>query len=149
MGRSRDKSIEAADLLAGMAGVAIGLAIGFVAGGSVGRVNSRRVKSAVQRWRERRGTPKVWTHEQAELLEARVLDALARDVVLARRAIRVGVLGMGLIEMTGTVMHTAEVGVAGDIVEQVEGVDTVLNHLVVGVPASPTPGPKAPRAARG
>lgn len=151
VGRSHDRSIDATDLLTAAAGAVIGLALGYVAGGSIGRVNSRRIKSAVQRWRQRRARPAVWTHELAERLEARVLDALGRDVVLARRPIRVSVLGMGLVELTGTVHHTPEIGVASDIVENVAGVETVLNHLVVEPlrPVSPASGPNAPRAARG
>jgi hypothetical protein len=151
VGRTRERTIDATDLLTAAAGAAIGLAIGFIAGGSVGRVNSHRIKNAVRRWRSRHGEAGVWTHELAERLEARVLDALARDVVLARRAIRVAVLGMGLVELTGTVLHVAEIGVASDIVQEVEGVDTILNHLVVvtGPAVSPASGPSAPRAARG
>ena len=148
----RDRGFDATDLVAAAAGAAIGLALGFIAGGSVGRVNSRRIKSAVQRWKGRRKGPAVWTEEEAERLEARVLDALGQDVVLARRRIRVAVLGMGLVELTGTVLHTPEVGVASDIVQQVEGVTTVLNHLLVeGVDRTPVSvsGPSTPRAARG
>jgi hypothetical protein len=151
VGRTRERTINATDLLAAAAGAAIGLAIGFIAGGSVGRVNSHRIKNAMRQWGARTGRPAFWTHELAERLEARVLDALSRDVVLARRAIRVAVLGMGLVELTGTVLHVAEIGVASDIVQEVEGVDTVLNHLVVvtGPAVSPATGPNAPRAARG
>ena len=55
-------------------------------------------------------------------------------------------------ELTGTVLHTPEVGVASDIVQQVQGVQTVLNHLLVeGVDRTPVSvsGPSTPRAARG
>ena len=151
MGRSRETTIDATDLLAAAAGAALGLAIGYIAGGSIGRVNSHRIKNAVRRWGKKHGHAAVWTHELAEQLEARVLDALSRDVVLARRAIRVAVLGMGLVELTGTVLHVPEIGVASDIVQEVEGVDTVLNHLVVvtGPAVTPASGPNAPRAARG
>ncbi len=144
----RDR-FTAGDLFAAVGGAMLGLAVGFVAGASVGRVNKRRLERAVGRLRA--GSPKVWTAEDAERLEARVLDALARDVVLARRAIRVQILGMGLVELTGRVLHASEVGLAGDIVQQVGGVTTVLNHLLVqGVDATvEVPGPKTPRAARG
>ena len=128
------------------------MAIGYVLGSAVGRVNSRRIGGAFRRWRKRRATPAVWTDEEAERLEARVLDALSADVVLARRPIRVAVLGMGLIELTGTVHRTAEAGLASDVVQQVPGVNTILNHLLVaGVDQAVVPvrGPDAPRAARG
>jgi hypothetical protein len=149
--RTREKTIDATDLVTAAAGAVIGLAAGYIVAGNIGRVNSRRIKSAVQRWRDRRAAPAVWTRERAERLEARVLDALGRDVVLARRPIRVTVLGMGLVELTGTVLHPPEIGVASDIVQDVGGVETVLNHLVVEPlhPITPTGGPNAPRAARG
>jgi len=142
----------AGDLFVAVTGGALGVALGYVLGSSVGRVNSRRIMGAVRRWQDRRPGPAVWTDEEAERLEARVLDALSGDVVLARRPIRVAVLGMGLVELTGTVQRTAEVGLASDIVQATAGVDTVLNHLLVqGVDrtAVPVQGPDAPRAARG
>jgi BON domain-containing protein len=140
--------LKTGDVLAGVAGGVLGLAVGFLIAGSVGRVNAHRIKGAVRRWR---GRPRaVWSDEEAERLEARVLDALARDVVLARRPIRVAVLGQGLVELTGRVLHASEVGLAGDIVQRTDGVTTVLNHLLIeGADAGVgVPGPRAPRAAR-
>jgi hypothetical protein len=146
-----DTGLDVADLLSAVAGGVVGLAVGFVLAGNVGRVNAHRIKGAYRRWRDRSVPPAVWTQEESEKLQARVLDALAADVVLARRAIRVAVLGMGLVELTGRVLHGVEVGRAGDLVQQVDGVQTVLNHLLVeGVdPAAvPVSGPSAPRAAQ-
>jgi hypothetical protein len=148
-----EREFAASDLLAAVAGGVFGLGLGYVLGSSVGRVNSRRISRAVQRWQDRHGqSHAVWTDDEAERLEARVLDALSNDVVLARRPIRVAVLGMGLVELTGTVHRSSEAGLAGDLVQHVPGVETVLNHLLVdGVdqPAVPVGGPDAPRAARG
>jgi hypothetical protein len=148
----KNRTIEAADVIAAAAGSLIGIAIGYIAAGSVGRVNRKRLKRAMGAFTIRTETPKRWTEDEAERLEAKVLDALGQDVVLARRAIRVSVLGMGLVELTGTVLHTAEIGLASDIVQKVGGVETVLNHLVVEGPSRagvPSTGPNAPRAARG
>lgn len=152
MGRTSDRGFEVADLVAAAAGAMLGVALGFVAAGSVGRINRARITNVVNRFTDRRGPGRRWSEEDAERLEARVIDGLSQDVVLARRPIRVTVLGMGLVELTGTVLHTAEIGVASDVVQQVRGVQTVLNHLVVEAPSRPvTPvkGPNAPRAARG
>ncbi len=154
MSRTRKgRRFEVADLLATAAGSIVGVALGFIAAGSVGRINRTRLKNAMGRLTLRGAAPKRWTEDEAERLEARVLDALAQDVVLARRPIRVSVLGMGLVELTGSVLHTAEVGVASDVVQSVPGVETVLNHLVVDAPSRPaqpgTQGPNVPRAARG
>ena len=149
---ARRRRTTAGDLLVAVTGGALGALLGYVLGSGVGRVNSRRIAGAVRRWQDRRPGPAVWTDEEAERLEARVLDALSGDVVLARRPIRVAVLGMGLVELTGTVHRTSEVGVASDIVQAVSGVQTVLNHLLVrGVDrtAVTVSGPDAPRAARG
>jgi hypothetical protein len=148
--REHERDFAASDLLAAVAGGAFGVAVGFLVGSSVGRVNSRRIGRAVQRWQNRHGGNIVWTDEEAERLEARVLDALSNDVVLARRPIRVAVLGMGLVELTGTVHRSTEAGLAGDVVQHVPGVETVLNHLLVdGVDqaAVRVGGPDAPRAA--
>lgn len=149
--RVRRQKFDVSAFVAAAAGAVLGVAMGYLAGGSVGRVNARRISGAVSRLRTRESGEVVWTDEAAERLEARVLDALSQDVVLARRPIRVTVLGLGLVELTGTVLHSSEIGLASDIVEHVDGVDTVLNHLVVVAPdRSVTPsGPRTPRAARG
>jgi hypothetical protein len=149
---ARRRGFAPGDVLAALAGGTFGVGIGYLLGNAIGRVNSRRIGGAIQRLRGSRSAPRVWTDEEAERLEWRVLDALSGDVVLARRPIRVAVLGMGLLELTGTVQRTAEVGVASDVVQRVPGVETVLNHLLVdGVDqgAPPVGGPHAPRAARG
>ena len=140
------------DLLLLAAGAGIGLVAGYFGAERVGRVNTRRVTSAIDRWKERRrvaGAP--WTPEEAEHLERRVLDALRRDVVLGRRAVRVGVLDGGIVELSGRVTHASEVDLAGDVVRTVSGVRTVLNHLLVagGSDDRPVPGPSRPAAARG
>lgn len=155
MKRRTRTSFEVADALAVLSGAALGVALGYVAGEAVGRVDRQRLAGLLAGWREdraRRRAARVWTEDDAERLEAAVLDALKRDVVLARRAIRVKVLGMGLIELTGRVAHVPEVGLAGDTAAAVSGVDTVLNHLLVsGVDETVVQvgGPQAPRAARG
>lgn len=131
MAKGSRTPFDAADIIAALAGATLGLAAGFVAASTVGRINTKRLRSAVDRWRGRVRDPRVWTREAADMLEARVLDHLRQDVVLARRAIRVSVLGMGLVELTGRVLHTSEIALAGDISQRVEGVDTVLNHLIV------------------
>ncbi len=145
--------VTIADLLLLAAGAGLGLVVGYFAAERVGRVNTRRVTSAIDRWKgRRRASDAPWTAEDAEHLEHRVLDALRRDVVLGRRAVRVGILQGGIVELTGRVNHGSEVGLAGDVVRAVGGVRTVLNHLLVaGADADlrPVPGPNRPAAARG
>ena len=141
------------DLLVVAVGAGLGLALGYFAAERVGRVNTKRVQSAIQRWKQRSGRPSAsWSEEDGERLEARVLDALRRDAVLGRRAVRVRVFEGGIVELSGRVAHPSEVPLAGRVVEAVSEVRTVLNHLLVtgadgSVPA--VAGPNTPRAARG
>jgi len=149
--RRREWTIS--DLLVVAVGAGLGLALGYFAAERVGRVNTRRVQSALQRWRERHGRPlATWTDDDAERLEARVLDALRRDTVLGRRPVRVRVFEGGIVELSGRVAHPNEVQLAGRVVGAVSEVRTVLNHLLVTGADGPVPavaGPSTPRAARG
>lgn len=141
------------DLLVVAVGAGLGLALGYFAAERVGRVNTKRVQSAIRRWRQRHPrSPESWSEEDGERLEARVLDALRRDAVLGRRAVRVRVFEGGIVELSGRVAHPSEVQLAGRVVEAVSEVRTVLNHLLVAGADGPVPavaGPNTPRAARG
>ena len=141
------------DLMVVAVGAGLGLALGYFAAERVGRVNTKRVQSALHRWKQRRARPsESWTEEDAERLEARVLDALRRDTVLGRRAVRVRVFEGGIVELSGRVAHPNEVQLASRVVEPVSEVRTVLNHLLVTGADGPVPaaaGPNTPRAARG
>jgi BON domain len=151
--RAHRPDVTIADLLLLAAGAGLGLVVGYFAAERVGRVNTRRVTSAIDRWKERRRPADVpWTAEEAAHLEHRVLDALRRDVVLGRRAVRVGILQGGIVDLTGRVNHGSEVGLAGAVVRAVGGVRAVLNHLLVagtGADVRPVPGPSRPVAVRG
>ena len=154
MSRKRARSeLTVGDLLVVAAGAGLGLVFGYFAAERFGRVNSRRVTSAIERWKGRHARPpQEWTDEDSERLEARVLDALRRDAVLGRRAVRVRVFEGGIVELSGRVAHLSEVQLAGDVVEGVPEVRTVLNHLLVaGADGAGTAvaGPATPRAARG
>ncbi len=153
MRRKKRTELTIDDLLVVAAGAGLGLILGYFMAERVGRVNARRVGAALERWTAHRSSAREpWTDDEAERLEARVLDALRRDAVLGRRAVRVGVLGRGIVELSGRVSHPNEVALAGDVVRNVAGARTVLNHLLVagadeGVAS--VPGPSTPRAARG
>ena len=131
-------------MVAAIAGGVLGLTAGYLLAGAVGRNNGPRLQRAVDRLR-RSSAPALWTAEASERLEASVLDALHQDVVLARRPIRVTVLGQGLVELTGKVLHVSEVSLAGAAAQATPGVATVLNHLMVQAPPGTPHG--APRAA--
>jgi len=145
-------SVTVGDLLLLAAGAGLGLVVGYFAAERVGRVNTRRVAGALERWKAKRRRTVPWSEAEAERLEGRVLDALRRDAVLSRRAVRVRVLEGGILELSGRVAHPNEVTLAGDVVRAVSGVRTVLNHLLVpgaDGEARGVPGPSAPLAARG
>ena len=142
------------DLLLVALGAAAGVAIGYLVGGSFGRMTAHRVKRALKRRRRRRGVlrPGDWTDDDAEHLVARAVDAIRGNPVLAKRPIRVRTLGPGLLELAGLVESPAEAQRAGQIARRLSGVKDVINRLLVpGVdtPVAVVPGPSSPRAARG
>jgi hypothetical protein len=149
--RKKGSEFTVGDLLVVAVGAGLGLTLGYFAAERFGRVNTRRVASALERWKARRAKSlEPWTDADTERLEARVLDTLRRDVVLGRRPIRVGVYEGGIVELSGSVAHPNEVELAGDVVRGVAGARTVLNHLLVAdVDAPVGAGPSTPRAARG
>ena len=71
--------------------------------------------------------------DQRELtqLEDAVLDAYLRDTVLAERAIDVGAISRGIIELSGSVDTLAEAQLAVHTAERVPNVETVVNRLEI------------------
>ncbi len=64
-----------------------------------------------------------------EELEDRVLEAFRNDPVLAERAVDIGAIGEGIIELTGWVHSENEAQHAVTVTRGVPGVDTVVNRL--------------------
>ena len=69
--------------------------------------------------------------ESAPLIEERVLEAFNNDPILAERAIDIGSMGRGVIELAGWVDNDDEAEHAMTIARGVPGVETVLNRLMV------------------
>ena len=69
--------------------------------------------------------------DQVPLLEERVLEAFNNDPILAERAIDIGTMGNGIIELAGWVDSDDEAEHAMTIARGVPGVDTVVNRLLV------------------
>jgi hypothetical protein len=69
--------------------------------------------------------------DEVPLLEERVLEAFNNDPILAERAIDIGALGSGIIELAGWVDNDAEAEHAMTIARGVPGVDTVVNRLMI------------------
>ena len=66
-----------------------------------------------------------------EELEERVLEAFRNDPVLSERAVDIGALGEGIIELTGWVHGTNEITHAMTVTRGVPDVETVVNRLTV------------------
>src|SRR5919206_507779 len=68
----------------------------------------------------------------AETLEERVLEAFRNDPILSERAIDIGEVGEGIIELTGWVESDEEREHAVTVARGVPDVNTVVNRVVVG-----------------
>lgn len=65
-------------------------------------------------------------------LEDRVLEAYRNDPILAERAVDIGSIGDGIIELAGWVDTEHEAEHAVTLARGVPGVDTVVNRLAIG-----------------
>lgn len=125
------------------------LALGAVAGFALGVVVAQKVgglSGLAARVRERIGAAAdlELDAERDELqddpeadsaeteLEERVLEAYRNDPILAERAIDIGAIGDGIIELSGWVGDAEETTHAVTVARGVPGVETVVNRLVVG-----------------
>jgi hypothetical protein len=66
------------------------------------------------------------------LIEERVLEAFNNDPILSERAVDIGAIGRGTIELAGWVETDDEAEHATTLARGVPGVDTVVNRLMVG-----------------
>lgn len=69
--------------------------------------------------------------DEGEMLEERVLEAFRNDPVLSERAIDIGAIGRGIIELTGWVHADDESTHAVTVTRGIPGVETVVNRLAV------------------
>ena len=70
-------------------------------------------------------------NDDVPLLEERVLEAFNNDPILAERAIDIGSVGKGVIELAGWVDSDDEAEHAMTVARGVPGVETVVNRLLV------------------
>jgi len=66
------------------------------------------------------------------VLEERVLEAFRNDPILCERAVDIGAIGDGVIELAGWVNTKDEANHAVTVARGTPGVDTVVNRLAVG-----------------
>src|SRR5665213_782696 len=74
----------------------------------------------------------IETEAYDEELEDRVLEAFRNDPILSERAVDIGSIGDGVIELAGWVENESESQHAVTIARGVPGVDTVVNRIAIG-----------------
>ena len=137
------------------AGTVVGVVVGALAGFAVGMLVAQKVGGfggLTSRLRRRAGHPdgalagaevadeeldeyeedELESDEYDESLEERVLEAYRNDPILSERAVDIGSIGEGIIELAGWVESDSESQHAVTIARGVPGVDTVVNRIVVG-----------------
>ena len=135
--RYRDDDSQTSGLLYLAAGAVLGLAAGLVVADRFGGFSAltSRVRDRIGRLRE--DEDEEYDDEDRdevdddEVLEERVLEAFRNDPILSERAVDIGAIGDGIIELTGWVHEADEATHAVTITRGVPGVDTVVNRLDV------------------
>ena len=137
--RYRDDDTTSSGLLYLAAGAVLGLAAGLVVADRFGGFSSltSKLRDRVGRLRDfQDDEADSEIDEEDEVLEERVLEAFRNDPILSERAVDIGAIGDGIIELTGWVHEADEATHAVTITRGVPGVETVVNRLDVRVAGS-------------
>src|SRR5579859_4569010 len=144
-----DDSSNTTAIWAGVAGVLAGVAIGMFVSDRVGGLKGLRAKlrnAAPHRAQSLMREAEALQYEddlddfdEDELeaedydqgLEERVLEAFRNDPTLAERALDIGSVGEGVIELAGWVEDESEAHHAVTIARGVPGVETVVNRIAL------------------
>jgi hypothetical protein len=140
--RYRDDDTTSSGLLFLAAGAVLGLAAGLVVADRFGGFSSltAKLRDRVGRLRETDDDDyDSEIDEEDEALEERVLEAFRNDPTLSERAIDIGAIGDGIIELTGWVHEPDEATHAVTITRGVPGVETVVNRLDVRMAGAEEP----------
>jgi hypothetical protein len=139
-------------------GTVLGVLVGAVAGFAVGMLVAQRVggfSGLTARLRRRGGAAaetalsdahgadedeefedidedELESEDYDETLEDRVLEAFRNDPILSERAVDIGSIGDGTIELAGWVENEDEAKHAVTIARGVPDVDTVVNRIAIG-----------------
>jgi hypothetical protein len=144
-----DESSSTNTVLGILAGAVAGFAVGMFVAQRVGGFSGLAAKlrrggdGVVDRGRRARRfaeEDELEEYEEDELepegedeeLEERVLEAFRNDPILAERAIDIGSISDGVIELAGWVENDEESHHAVTIARGVPGVDTVVNRIALG-----------------
>ena len=139
--RYRDDDSGTSGLLYLAAGAVLGLAAGLVVSDRFGGFSAltSKLRDRVSRIRDDEDVDDDVESEMDEddqELEERVLEAFRNDPTLSERAIDIGAIGDGIIELTGWVHEADEATHAVTITRGVPGVETVVNRLDVRLAGS-------------
>ena len=140
--RYRDDDSGTSGLLYLAAGAVLGLAAGLVVSDRFGGFSSltSKLRDRVSRLRDDEEVDEDDVEsemdEDDQELEERVLEAFRNDPTLSERAIDIGAIGDGIIELTGWVHEADEATHAVTITRGVPGVETVVNRLDVRLAGS-------------
>jgi hypothetical protein len=139
--RYRDDDSQTSGILYLAAGAVLGLAAGLVVADRFGGFSSltAQLRERVGRRRDLdddESDIESELDEEDEALEERVLEAFRNDPTLSERAIDIGAIGDGIIELTGWVHEADEATHAVTITRGVPGVETVVNRLDVRIPGA-------------
>jgi hypothetical protein len=132
--RYRDDDSQSNGLLYMAAGAILGLAAGLVVADRFGGFSAltSKLRDRVGRLRSDDDEHEAERDEEDdEVLEERVLEAFRNDPILSERAVDIGAIGDGIIELTGWVHAPDEATHAVTITRGVPGVETVVNRLDV------------------
>jgi hypothetical protein len=97
-----------------------------------GRFGLRETEEVEDEGLEEYDEDEVESGEYDESLEERVLEAFRNDPILSERAIDIGSIGDGIIELAGWVESEEEAEHAVTIARGVPDVDTVVNRMSIG-----------------
>jgi len=139
--RYRDDDSRTSGLLYLAAGAVLGLAAGLVVSDRFGGFSAltSKLRDRVSRLRDDEEVDDEVESEMDEddqELEERVLEAFRNDPTLSERAIDIGAIGDGIIELTGWVHEADEATHAVTITRGVPGVETVVNRLDIRLAGS-------------
>jgi hypothetical protein len=138
----RDEDTSVGNIVTGLtlgalAGFAVGVVFAQKIGGISGitsRIRERIRGSEDEDVESRHGYADFGDEEDSDeqVLEERVLEAFRQDPILSERAVDIGAIGDGVIELTGWVDTEEESDHAVTIARGVPGVETVVNRLAIG-----------------
>lgn len=146
--RYRDDDSSSGILLPVLAGAIAGFAVGMLVSKRMGGLGGLRQRLARMRgdegalYRHDAEVGEYWDDEEDEFLEEdesrdvaleeRVLEAFRNDPILCERAVDIGSLGPGVIELAGMVDAEEEAEHAVTLARGVPGVTTVVNRVAIG-----------------